>query len=677
MKTIRERNSWVVLTAILLLFAACKGESPTAPPPGGGAPPGTTPPPTNVTVNLAASNTEPLVDSSVVITATVTQNGQAVPNGTAVEFTTTAGTFETGASSVIRTTTNGVATATLTSGTPGPARVTATVANVTRTVDVTFRARPTQPPPVSTTPTITSVTPSIGRPSGGETIIITGTNFNAPVRVLFDVGGARPVEAFVVSATENTIEVVTPRVDLGAGQQLPSDIIVITRAGTAEEQRVEASGAFTFRNETLTPRVATATPNSGPVTGGTIVTIFGDGFQAPVQVLFGSAEARVIRVDFSEIQVEAPSARDTSPDGSGTVTGPVPITVRNISSQTTTTLADGFRYVSAMQITSVRPVQGPATGGTDITIDGTGFVGPVDVTVAGVRARVLRVSGTQILVRTDPLASPCASAAGPIVVTNVANGDTDIYGDAATEQGFTYIAVAPFITSVSPTTASPGQSVTVVVRDPGIGPLGYADIRFSVVGKTVIPSPSNITEGAGNRSFTVALPMTGFDFPTVACTTDTGAAGTRLGPVEVPLTFTNLTTGCTDVTTVVVNPPGPNTCVQAPPEATVTQPASGCATVTATAGSTNTTEIVFRNDAAAGAQALTVTAGATTGTNASEFQVSPASQTIAPGQTQTFIVTFAPDATATGTRSATAPFTTNDPANPSPSVCLTGTAVAP
>ncbi|HEX8410990.1 MAG TPA: IPT/TIG domain-containing protein, partial [Thermoanaerobaculia bacterium] len=223
---VRNRKSWVVLVAILLLFAACKGETPTAPPVGT-TPPGGGTPPTGVSVVLSVSNTTPAVDGTVTITATVTQDGQPVPNGTAVEFVSNGGVLNGGGTSTIKTTTNGIATVTLTSGTSGTVRVTATVNNVVRETAVAFQARPTTPTPPSTTPTITSVTPNTGRPTGGQTIRIIGTNFRPPVRVLFRYAGlVTPVEGFVVSATETTIDVITPAVNLGAGQQLITDIIV-------------------------------------------------------------------------------------------------------------------------------------------------------------------------------------------------------------------------------------------------------------------------------------------------------------------------------------------------------------------------------------------------------------------------------------------------------------------
>src|SRR5437588_11241808 len=128
---LRQRKWLFALLAILALFAGCKSESPTSPgtnpPPTGGG----TPPPSGAVVTLTVSNANPLVGSTSTITATVTQNNVAVPNGTAVEFDTTLGVFsDTNANKTIRTTTNGVATAILTSATAGTATATAVVNRV-------------------------------------------------------------------------------------------------------------------------------------------------------------------------------------------------------------------------------------------------------------------------------------------------------------------------------------------------------------------------------------------------------------------------------------------------------------------------------------------------------------------------------------------------------------------
>jgi hypothetical protein len=669
---------WIALLALLLILGGCKGESPTAPPPGGPTPPVGTPPPAGVSITVTASNTDPLVDSTVLITATVTDNGTPVPNGTAVEFSTNNGTFtDTNASTTIRTTTNGVATATLTSSVAGASRTTVVVNNVTRNIDVTFRARPVTTPPPSTAPSITSITPSIGRPAGGETIRITGRNFTGPVRVLFDVGGATPVEGFVVNRTDTTIDVITPAVNLGAGQELISRIIVITAAGSTTEQRVEVTQGFTFRNESLTPIIRTLTPNSSPIEGGTRVSILGEAFQAPVQVLFGAAEARIIEVRYNEILVEAPAARDTSPNASGPVTGPVGVTVININSNTRVSVVDAFRYISKMQITTVRPLNGSSLGGTEVVIDGTGFDSPLDVQIAGVQARVLEVSGSRVRVLTGALPLSCAGGGGPITITNTANGDFDAYGDGPIhESSFSCNAVVATILGVSGT-FTPGGSISVTVRNPGIGANGEGLPRFNVAGRTIVPTPAFTTDPVGPTTFTFALPTSGFTFPTVACTTAGGQAGTQLGPVDAALTFANALAGCTDATTITVQPPGPNACLTTP-QPVVTNPAGGTCATPAPASVTGVgfpvttaTPITIQNGPESAP--LNITGVTITGAAATEFRINPTTATnIGPGGSANFTLTFDP-ATA-GPKEALVTFTTNSTTTPTVVVCVQATA---
>lgn len=669
MRSIRERKSWIAAIAIVVLFGACKGESPTAPPTGGGNPPGGTTPPTGVSLTVTVSNTDPLIDSTSVITATATLNGQPVPNGTAVEFETNLGTFDpTGdVKTTVKTTADGVATVTLTSSEAGPAVIRATVNNVSRTVSVTFREAPIVIPPPSLNPTISSVTPSIGRPSGGESIRIAGSNFKSPVRVLFSTGvGTSPIEAFVVATSETTIDVLTPAFNVGAGQQFVSDVIVITEAGSSREQRVTKTGAFTFRNETLTPRVSTATPNSGPVTGGTRVTIIGDGFQAPVQVLFGAAEAKVITVNFAEILVEAPAGRDTAPDGSGAVTGPVDITVRNISSATSVTLPGGFRYINAMQITAAGPTEGLFTGGTRVQIDGVGFVAPVAVVIGGIAAQPINVSGTRIIALTSGVAiDGCDDVEGPISVTNIANGDT------ASGPDFTFRVPKPLITSVSPSTVTAGGVVTITVANAFAGA-----VRIKLGTKSVFPSGASFNPD-GSASYTVAVP-TNFEFPEEAC--GPSDLGTQQGSLDVDVSYENLATGCTDVATEALTvDPLVTTCVlPPPPNASVTPTTSpgSCAPVAAPVSATGTatvdTTFTVTNT---GEQPLIISSvTVVSATNATTMTVAPTGATLAPQASQTFTVTT--DPAAAGTYGGTIRINSNDPDSPAIDFCFEGTAGA-
>jgi len=675
----KARNYLLATTTVLALFAGCKGESPTSPSSTPTPPGGSVTPPAGAAITLTVSNAQPQVDSTSVITATVTLNNSPVSNGTAVEFVTNLGTFtEANAQSVIRTTTNGVATITLTSSTAGEATITATVNNVAKSTKVTFNLKPVTPGPPDLTPVITSITPSTGRPQGGELLTINGKNFSSP-KVIFDFGGGKTADAFLVSATPTQIQVLTPSVDLGTGQQKTAQIIVINNAGTTSEVRITASTTFTFQAEVLTPKITTVSPASGPTEGGTRVTIFGEGFQAPVQVFFGSAEVSLAApVTFNQLVVISPNASQTTPTGSGTVTGPVDIKVINIQSATTVTASSVFRYITKMLITTITPTSGSALGGTDIEISGQGLTGDVTVDVGqpAVRASVIGVFGTRILARTGRLASPCASNSGPVTVTAVGNGDN---AASSAPQVFTYFPINPFITSAS-SSASPitlGSPFTFIVNNPGIGLSGDAVITATLADKAVPVVPNPITVGTGPVTFSSAVPTTGITFPTVSCTVG-ALTGTQFGPLSANLVFTNTTTSCTAtlLNALTIQPVPPNTCV-IPPTATLTSPAQSCpvsnlspATVASAGAVTHTATITITN--ATGASTLNLGAPSVNPTNATVTVAPNTATTVAGGGSQSYTVTV--DPTAAGADGATITFTTNDPTKPTIVVTVCGNA---
>ena len=675
MRTLRQRKYLFALLAILALFAACKGESPTAPPlnSGGGTGTGGTPPPAGSSVVITASNLNPAAGSFTALTITVTNNNQPVPNGTAVELSTTRGTFQDPVtktslgSATLLTTNNGQVLVNLTSSEAGPALVRAVVNNVAAQITVTFAVAPVDNGGGGTAPVISNIDPTFGTPAGGQIVTIKGSNFRAPVRVLFDFGA--PIgtkEAFVTSVTPNEIKVITPAVDLAGGQALPATIRVIVGAGAPGEQSVSASTPFNFQLQVLTPSITTVSPASGPIDGGTRVTIFGTGFQAPVQVFFGSAEAQVINVRFDQLIVVTPTGRDTNPDASGPATGPIPVKVININSGTQASLADAFRYTPKMQITAVGPTTGPATGGTRVTIDGTGFNDPVAVTIGGVAAQPVKVSGTQIIAVTLPLQlTSCGGQSGPVSVTNIDNGDSAI----ATGVTFTYQTPKPTITGVIPNTIAPGGSVTVNVFQaiPGVN-------KFTVADKTLFPtSATPPPDGIVTTGFGLTIPSSGFTFPSTTCTTS-GLTGTQLEPITVGITYLNVNTGCTDTVAnaLTITPPVAGCVI--PPSATVTHPAGGaCANAgsIASAGTTTgTTTITIANNAST-TQNLQINSAAITAQSNGAITIAPSSATVAPGTSQSFTVTV--DPTAAGAVTGTATFTSNDPAKPSFTVCITAT----
>lgn len=660
MTGIRERKTWIVFIAVLLLFAACKGETPTAPPTGGGSPPGTNPPPSGVSVVLAVSNPNPLVDSTVTITATVTDNGQPVANGTAVEFEASEGVLDGVGLEVIKTTTNGVATVTLTSSTVQTVRVTVTVNNISRQANVNFVALPVTPVPPNTAPTITSVSPTLGKPAGGDTIRITGTNFRGPVKVFFRLPNqAVPTEVSVVSATETTIDVITPGVNLGAGQELQASIIVITQAGTTSENRVERANAFTFRNDRLTPVLFSITPNSGPVLGGTRVTLIGEGFQEPLQVLFGTAEARVIKVEFNQVIVDTPPARETPPNGSGAITVTLTAPVRNLSSQTTSTLAEGFNYKNAISITGVT-----ITSGSRMTIDGNGFVAPVIAVVrtaeGDISLGLIQVTGTRIIA-TIPTIIPTdcdAVLEGPIVVTNIVNGDQ------AEGPTYRFAIPVPSIININPPVATVGvnSSISVTVANPLPG-----TARFTIGGRTVFASAPTINNGTA--TYTVPLP-TNLTFQTEAC----GIGGRRRLPLAVDVQYNvSGTENCDDtaVGALTINPASDACEEPPPPNAAITPTTGTCGNmgnVVAVGPATGSSTFTITNT---GGQPLIISSAAVvSSSNTDTVTVAPSSATIPAQGSQTFTVTANP--TAAGAFGGTVRVNSNDPDTPALDYCFTG-----
>lgn len=181
---------------------------------------------------------------------------------------------------------------------------------------------------------ITDVLPSLGRPEGGEWIAIAGRGFRAPARVFFDVGAEWPVEGFVASVSDQRIEAITPAILLDEGQQYRVAEIFVEVDGT----RVKAPRTFLYEKRILQPSILASVPSGGRA--GTVVSIFGEAFQPPVQVLFGNREGRVYRVDRDRIVVEAPVMPQPCAQN-------VAVTVRNILSGTSFTLPDAFRYAAS------------------------------------------------------------------------------------------------------------------------------------------------------------------------------------------------------------------------------------------------------------------------------------------------------------------------------------------
>ncbi len=285
-------------------------------------------------------------------------------------------------------------------------------------------------------PVIASVHPNAGPKAGGTAVTITGTGFTGATSVTF--GGTAAASYTVISDTQ--ITVVTP-----AGAKGPADVTVTAPGGT-----VTKSSAYSY---IPIPSITSIGPSSGPLTGGGTVIITGSGFTGATSVTFGGAAASYTVVSDTSITVVLPAG----------AAGPADVAITTPGG--TKTQAAAFNYSPVPSITSVSPTAGPVSGGTTVTITGSGFIGTDLVTFGGRAAVSYTVNSDASITAVTPWGD-----AGPADVTVTTAG-----GTGAKTAAYTY-AAAPSITSVSPNAgpAAGGTAVTIT----GTGFAGATSVTF-------------------------------------------------------------------------------------------------------------------------------------------------------------------------------------------------------
>jgi Domain of unknown function (DUF4082)/IPT/TIG domain len=254
--------------------------------------------------------------------------------------------------------------------------------------------------------------------------------------------------------------------------------------------------------------ISSVSPASGPVSGGTLVTINGSGFASGASVSFGGANASSVNF-ISSTQLTA-----VTPAGSA---GSVSVTVTN-SDPGTASLASGFDYVANPTVTGVSPSSGPASGGTTVTISGTGFQSGAIVAFGAMLAASVTVnSPTQIQAVTP------AGSTGTVSIT-VTNPDN---GAGILASAFTFDSVGgaqPQITSATTDPGAAGSSASCVNQLP-VG--STAMCTLTITGSN-FQSGATVTLGAAGAATNVNV---------VTSTTITATVPTY----STPQTYVNIT----------------------------------------------------------------------------------------------------------------------------------------
>ena len=292
-------------------------------------------------------------------------------------------------------------TASISSYTCTPGESTSVLSYQSTTCDVQLTA-------AESAPEVTSLSPTSGPTSGGTTVTISGSGFTGATGVVF---GSTPATSFQVTS-DTQITAADPAESAGT-----VDVQVTSAFGTSSKV---ASDQFTY---TTGPSVSSVSPASGPVGGGTTVTIEGSGFSGATAVSFGATAATSFNVvSDTEIAATAPAE----------VAGTVDVVIATPYGNSAKSAADDFSYAAAPAVTSVNPSSGSTAGGTIVTISGSAFGGATAVSFGTTAATKFTVVSDTEITATTP-----AEAAAMVDVTV-----TTPYGTSAkvSADQFTYAA---------------------------------------------------------------------------------------------------------------------------------------------------------------------------------------------------------------------------------------------
>ncbi|KAK3107032.1 hypothetical protein FSP39_005622 [Pinctada imbricata] len=293
--------------------------------------------------------------------------------------------------------------------------------------------------------------------------------------------------------------------DVNSGVSAPSDSGPCTGftgkvSGCSDAEPSSGSSSnFNFNLYTCsTPKVTSVTPNKG--TTETLITVTGTGFQTTKcrnEVYFGDSKCNVQTSTATSIVCKIDP--QTSP--SIGILNEVSLRVHNLGNGHINIRNPLLRaFALEPVVTSVTPNQGSLSGGTLVTLTGTGFQGDISdisVTVGGFTAEVTQVSYEQLVLKT-----PMAGAGVKTIAVSVRSTvGTMVPATCTPACLFTLSsAVTPTMTLVDPMTLT-GAATTLTISGSKFGAATQnADVMVTVGGETC--TVSNVTDTSIECSIT-------------------------------------------------------------------------------------------------------------------------------------------------------------------------------
>ncbi len=312
----------------------------------------------------------------------------------------------------------------------------------------------------SAPPTVTAISPTSGTHGGGTPVTLTGTGFVAGATVRF--GSTLATGVSVVSAT--SITAIAPAGTVNA--------LVNVSVTNADSQAGALAAGYRFI-DTGTVTVTSITPTAGPLEGGTMVTIVGTNFNPGATVKFGDAVATPSSVTTNTITVLTPAKA---------AAGKATVTVTNTDAKVGT-LKDAFTYQKAPTLNAVTSaLRASTTGGTSLTLTGTGFIEGMAVLVNGIAATGVKLSGATSVTFVAPLGE--AGVAG----VTVRNTDNQV----ASLAGAVLYVVPPTISVLIPGTGDEAGGNEISILGEGFTSLASVSIGGKAATSITLPEPGRL-----------------------------------------------------------------------------------------------------------------------------------------------------------------------------------------
>jgi hypothetical protein len=426
-------------------------------------------------------------------------------------------------------------------------------------------------------PRITNVIPKSG--AAGSVATIIGENFpaactTAPVapadaapRCTIAVGwiptGSALPETFSIPVVVAPTQITTIVPPLSFNNWVYDLVVQVHEPGTpasVTSSALSAADQFTYVNVPLT--ITGISPAGGPVGGGTRITITGTGFTGcPDSMTFtGPNGSKVVNAgDLACIPISSTSFTVKTPNMLPTPgAGQYDVTATFGFNTSVPTSDSKFVFTGVPTITSMSTNVGPVSGGTQVTLVGTGFTGVgcspsipnLGVYFGGALATSCNViSDTQMIV-----VSPPGSILVPTVQVTVKSATgTSPFTTAA---NFTYQG-GPIITAINPASGPPQGGAVVTIT--GAGFQAGATVTFGGVAAPFVTFGSSsqlqVTAPAGTGTVHVVVSVAGssspttpadlFAYSTPVIDSIVPNAGPPAGGTVVTINGENFTTGAT------------------------------------------------------------------------------------------------------------------------------------